>query len=126
MVLMLLLMLMALVYVTGIVINVAQGTYETLGTHTPAADASEAAGQAVGRWMALVLLPIWSGLTLLWAPLNVFGLWRLRQWGRISTLVYSTLSLFTCCCMPFGIYTLVSLMLPSVRALFEGRPISAL
>jgi hypothetical protein len=125
MVLQAVLLLLGLFYVLGVVLNVAEGTYATLGTSTPSADPSEAVGQAVGRWMALVLLPIWSGLTLVWAPLNIYGLWRLRQWGRVSTLVYSALSLFTCCCMPFGIYALVSLMLANVRALFEGVSRSA-
>jgi hypothetical protein len=104
-----------------VVVNIAQGTYETAVTHPPSADPSEAIGEAVGHWMASVMLPIWSGITLVWAPLNLYGLWKLRPWGRVSTLVYSTISLFTCCCMPFGIYALVSLNLPNPSALFEGQ-----
>lgn len=126
MVLQALLLLLGFLFVVAVVVDVAQGTYESiLNERTPGADAAQASGEAVGRWIAMVLLPIWSGITLLWAPLNVYGLWKLRPWARVSTLVYSTLSLFTCCCMPFGIYAIISLLLPSVRALFVGSDASA-
>jgi hypothetical protein len=105
-------------YVLGIVVTIAEGTYATLGARPPSGDPAEQVGEAIGHFIAAVLLPIWSGLTLVWAPLNVWGLWKLKPWGRISTLVYSALSLFTCCCLPFGIYTLVSLHLPRPHALF--------
>jgi len=121
-----LLLLVGLFYALVIVIDIAQGSYGTIAeTASREADAPRAAGEAVGTWIAVVLLPIWSGITLVWAPLNLYGLWKLRPWGRVSAMVYSSLSLFTCCCMPFGVYALVSLMLPSVRALFadgSGSP----
>jgi len=121
-----LLLLVGLFYALVIVIDIATGTYATIAeTPTAGADPARAAGEAAGTWMAVVLLPIWSVVTLLWAPLNLYGLWKLRPWGRVSTMVYSSLSIFTCCCMPFGIYALVSLMLPSVRALFAGESGSA-
>jgi hypothetical protein len=117
-----LLLLVGLFYALVILVDIATGTYATIAEPpTPGADPARAAGEAVGSWIAVVLLPIWSGITLVWAPFNLFGLWKLRPWGRISTMVYSSLSLFTCCCMPFGIYALVSLMLPNVRALFAGE-----
>lgn len=116
-----LLLLIGLFYVAVIVINIAIGSYDSiLEPPSPGADPAQAAGEALGGWMAVVLLPIWSGITLLWAPLNLYGLWKLQPWGRVSTIVYSALSFFTCCCMPFGIYALVSLLLPSVRALFTS------
>lgn len=125
MVLQVALLLVGLVYVIGIVASLAMGTYDTLGARPPSGDPAEQLGEEIGRWIAAVLLPIWSGLTLVWAPLNVYGLWRLRPWGRASTLVYSALSLFTCCCLPFGIYALVSLNLPKVYALFTSPGASA-
>jgi hypothetical protein len=116
-----LLLLVGFLYAVVIIINIAIGSYESIADTPPSdGDAARAAGEAIGNWMAVVLLPIWSGITCLWAPLNIYGLWKLRPWGRVSTIVYSALSLFTCCCMPFGIYALVSLMLTNVRALFES------
>jgi len=74
-------------------------------------------GQWVGYWGTILFATVWSAVGLVWTPINAYGLWKLRPWARVSTLIYSGISLITCCGTPIGIYGLVSLLRADVRAL---------
>ncbi len=78
-------------------------------------------GQAMGQVVGIAL-----GLTVhvggaLWAPINAYALAARRPWAYISTLAYSVMVLFTCCCIPVGVFGLWSLTRPGVREIFDPR-----
>lgn len=58
--------------------------------------------------------------SLVWAPLNVWGLVKRAEWARRSSILYWIASLATCLCIPVGIYGIVSLTRSGVRVLFES------
>ena len=117
-----LLLLAHLLFAVGVAALVAEGTYGSIGAGPPSADPAEAAGEVVGHWIAIVMLPIWSVVGLVWAPLNAYGLWKLRPWARTSTMAYWIMSIFSCCCSPFGLYGLITLLRADVKALFAAPP----
>lgn len=78
-------------------------------------------GEAAGFYSTFGCIGTWSLVGVVWAPLNAWGLYRKHGWARISTLAYWTVSLFTCCCLPFGAYGIYALMRRDVRSLFDAR-----
>ena len=76
-------------------------------------------GRLVGNAIGFGLTGLGSLACLLWGPINAWGLWTRRPWARTSTIVFWALSIPTLCCLPFGLYGLISLTRPSVARLFE-------
>jgi len=76
--------------------------------------------EQLGFFGTFACLGGWGLIGLLWAPLNAWALWKRKPWARWSTLLYWAGSLFTICCIPFGLYGLWSLLRPDVRAALES------
>ncbi len=83
---------------------------------------SQVPPDATGRFAffgTVACIGTWASLGLPWAALNTWGLAKRRPWALRSTRAYWACSLLTCACIPLGLYGLVSLGRPGVRALFE-------
>jgi hypothetical protein len=78
------------------------------------------AGRQVGHYLGLGLSAGWAAVGLLWTPLNAWGLHRRAPWARTSTLVYWSVSIATCCCLPFGAIGIYLLTRPGVKERFQG------
>jgi hypothetical protein len=75
--------------------------------------------ERIGFYGTFVVLGLWCSAGMVWAPLNAYGLFRKRPWSRKSAMAYYVVSLFTCCCIPLGLYGLWSLGKSDTRSLFE-------
>lgn len=80
---------------------------------------AETGPEQAGQYGAYGVIGIWAFLGIFWTPVNAWGLWKRRPWARISTIVYWSGSFLTCCCIPFGVYGLVSLLRRDVADLFR-------
>ena len=76
-------------------------------------------GQAMGQVVGIALGLTVHGAGALWAPLNAYALAARRPWAYTSALAYSVMTLFTCCCIPVGVFGLWSLTRPGVREVFD-------
>ena len=96
----------------SVAINVALAA--TGASPAPATDS-----EAAAFYGTFACIGVWSAVGLVWAPLNLWGLHRRARWARTSTVAYWSVSLFTCCCLPFGAYGIYALLRRDVRAVFE-------
>ncbi|MFH1436248.1 MAG: hypothetical protein ABIJ56_11075 [Pseudomonadota bacterium] len=71
--------------------------------------------ERIGFFGTFAALGLWCSAGIVWAPLNAYGLFKKRAWARTSSLVYYAVSLFTCCCIPLGLYGLWSLSGKDIR-----------
>jgi len=76
--------------------------------------------EKIGFFGAFVVIGLWCSAGIVWAPLNAYGLFKKRPWARKSAMAYYAVSLFTCCCIPLGLYGLWSLGKSDTRSLFES------
>jgi hypothetical protein len=75
--------------------------------------------ERIGFFGAFMVIGLWCSAGIVWAPLNAYGLLKKRPWSRKSAMAYYVVSLFTCCCIPLGLYGLWSLGKSDTRSLFE-------
>ncbi|NUP11449.1 MAG: protein kinase [Polyangiaceae bacterium] len=71
--------------------------------------------------LSILMMTVWMVVGVVWAPLNGWALLRRHRLGRVSTMVYAALSIFSCCGIPYAAYVLWSLTRPGVKALFEDK-----
>ena len=76
--------------------------------------------EKIGFFGTFAALGLWCSAGIVWAPLNAYGLFKKRAWARKSSLVYYAVSLFTCCCIPLGLYGLWSLSVKDIRPARPG------
>ena len=82
--------------------------------------------EKIGFFGTFTAIGLWSGTGIVWAPINAWGLFKKRGWARKSTMVYYVVSLFTCCCIPLGLFGLWSLTrkddaFPASQEAWHGR-----
>jgi hypothetical protein len=55
---------------------------------------------------------------LVWTPLNAWALLTKKPRARMSVIIYSAIALATCCCTPFGGFTLYAMLRQDVKDYF--------
>jgi len=109
--------------IASTLLNLVQEATDPRGIFTLASGTltDEEMGERVGRAVAFFVCGAYSGLGLLWIPINAFGVYSRKRWGRASTLAYFATTIVTCCCTPIGAYGIYALMRADVKELFDER-----